>query len=223
MNRKFILWFILDSIFIVVFNVFFFVLAKDNKPMSVWVNYGIIHFAYLLFLATPLLARGGKAKADYRRPLYVGTSFYFMVALLVGIVFIIASPESIKASCLIHLVLFAIAAVYLLSNMIANEHTAENIERQEQERQYVKDTATQLRMLETRVEDKKTVHQIERLYDVVSTSPLRSNEAAQNLERRISKLIDEMQSAITESNNEEVARLCNEAMLLADQRNLLVK
>ena len=100
--KKQVLWIALDAIFLIVFNVCFFVLLGGVKergiegiPPSVWVSYGFIHFSYLLLLFTPLLVRrGNKAVADYARPLYVGTWIYFLVALVVNLVFILVSLNS---------------------------------------------------------------------------------------------------------------------------------
>lgn len=100
--KKQVLWLALDAIFLIVFNVCFFILLGganergiEGIPPSVWVSYGFIHFSYLLLLGTPLMVRrGNKAVADYARPLYVGTWTYFLVALVVNLVFILVSLNS---------------------------------------------------------------------------------------------------------------------------------
>ena len=90
MKRQRILWIVLDSVFIIIFNIFFFSLSKSDLPASVWVNYFFIHLSYILLLCTSFLVRrGNSGAADYARPLYLGTSSYFLITLLVGVILII--------------------------------------------------------------------------------------------------------------------------------------
>lgn len=96
--RRNILWFVIDALFIIAFNVCFFILTAgaEQLPPSVWISYAFIHVAYLVLLCTPLMVRGGnRAAVDYRRPLYVGTWTYFVVAFLVNAVFILVSLNSV--------------------------------------------------------------------------------------------------------------------------------
>lgn len=53
MKRVNILWLLLDSLFLIAFNVLFFMFV-DYRTDSVWVSYGFIHFSYILMLLTPL-------------------------------------------------------------------------------------------------------------------------------------------------------------------------
>lgn len=101
MKRQ-ILWLAIDAVFLIVFNVCFYVLVGgmhgqglDALPPSVWVSYGFIHLSYFLLLSTPLFVqRGNKAVADYARPLYAGTWIYFLVSLVVNVAFILVSLNS---------------------------------------------------------------------------------------------------------------------------------
>ena len=57
MNKKTVLWIILDLIFLAIFNTVFFVMTGLQHPASVWISYGFIHFAYLMVIVTPFLIR----------------------------------------------------------------------------------------------------------------------------------------------------------------------
>ena len=85
MKKTKIFWYLLDSIFLIVFNLYFFLLKGIEQPASVWISYASIHLAYLMLLITPSFVRKGSVSADYGRPLFVITTSYFL-ALIVGVV-----------------------------------------------------------------------------------------------------------------------------------------
>jgi len=136
MKRENIFWLLLNSLFIIVFNLMFFLLADtvDSKP-SVWISYGFIHFAYLLLLATPLLVRKGKVAYIYGRTLYLITVAYFIVELITGVTLILITSEKVKVTIIIQVVLAAVFIGWLLIFLISNEYTAKSIEKHEPENQ----------------------------------------------------------------------------------------
>ena len=64
MNKKSILYILLDLVFLAVFNTVFFVVGGTNHPASVWAAYGFIHFSYIMVLVTPFLVRKNSNAAD---------------------------------------------------------------------------------------------------------------------------------------------------------------
>lgn len=123
MNKRNILWIILDSVFIIIFNMFFFVLGKMPHPASVWIAYAFIHFAYLTMIATPFLAGKGDASVS-RLALGAVSTGYFVIEFIVGLVIIFISPVKLKASLLTQVVIAAVYVVLLVVNLLANDHTA---------------------------------------------------------------------------------------------------
>ena len=89
MKKTKIFWYLLDSIFLIVFNIYFFLLKGVDHHSSIWISYVSIHLAYLMLLITPFLVRKGSSSTDYGRPLFSISTSYFFLALIVGIVFII--------------------------------------------------------------------------------------------------------------------------------------
>lgn len=112
------LWLVLGTVVVVVFNIFFFALSADDKPGSVWVNYGFIIFSYIALMLTPVLAGELTVTNNKRYLLYYGTFAYFVMATLVDTVFIIVSPESAKGSWLVNVGLLAIAAAYIIITLL---------------------------------------------------------------------------------------------------------
>ena len=76
-------------LFLVVFNVLFFLVVGTENPTSVWVSYGFIHFSYLTVLFLPVISSKGEASYYLSSTLYVQSIAYFLLELVVGIVFII--------------------------------------------------------------------------------------------------------------------------------------
>ena len=132
MKRNNILWTLFNSLFLIVFNLLFFVIGDiGSLTTSVWISYCFIHFAYFVLLLTPLLVRKSKVEADYRRPLYFVTGTYFLIAFFVGITFILLASETFKVTLTVQTVLAALFLSWLLVHLIANEHTANSIAKRE--------------------------------------------------------------------------------------------
>jgi len=126
MKRVNILWLLLNSLFLVVFNLLFFLfIDTSNFNTTIWISYGFIHFAYLLLLLTPFMVRKSSVSTNYRRPLYLITGACFIVELFVGIICILIAPERSKVAIILQTVLAALFLDCLLLHLIANEHTAD--------------------------------------------------------------------------------------------------
>lgn len=128
MKKINILYMLLDSLFLIVFNLLFFTFGDASTfNTSVWISYGFIHFAYLTLLCTPLFVRISSEAHTYKRPLYLITTCYFIIELITGIALILIAPETVKAAIIIQVILAAIFCGLLLVNLIANEHTANSV------------------------------------------------------------------------------------------------
>ena len=65
MKRKNIFWYALDSIFVIVFLVFFFTLSGTINNTAVWIAFGSILLSYALLIGTPFLLRRGSSLNPY--------------------------------------------------------------------------------------------------------------------------------------------------------------
>ena len=197
MDKKRFLWIILDLVFLIVFNVVFFVAGGTKHEASVWISYGFIHFAYIMMLITPFLVKKSTNTAVLGFPLYSISSAYFLVAFIVGLIFIFTHPESYKMSLIVQVIIAGIYAIMLISNMIANEHTAESVERHEMELRYVKDASAHLKSIMDSVSDKAMRKKIERLYDLLHSSPAKSNSTVRDYELTVLDLIDALENDLS--------------------------
>lgn len=219
MKKKNFLWIALDLVFLIVFNTVFFVAGGASHPSSVWISYAFIHFAYLMVLVTPFLIRKSSSAAIFGFSLYSISSTYFLVELVVGIIFIFLKQDSYKLALIVQVIIAGIYAVMLISHLIANESTADSVERHEQEVAYIKDAASRVKLLVGKIPDKKSNREIEKLYDLLHSSPSKSNSTVHSLEVTIVNLIEELESAISYENKDEAVKLAAEITKTVEERN----
>lgn len=196
MNKKSILYILLDLVFLIVFNTIFFVLGGTEHSVSVWISYGFIHFAYLMLLVTPFLIRKSTNTIVLGFPLYSISSTYFFVAFIAGLIFIFTHPESYKAALIVQVIIAGIYAVMLISHMIANESTADSIEKHEMELRYVRDASAKLKGIMDSISDKQLRKKVEKLYDLLHSSPAKSNNSVRDYELTVLGLIDALEGNI---------------------------
>lgn len=224
MKKVNLLWILLDSLFLVIFNFLFFMLgdAGDAKT-AVWISYGFIHFAYILLLITPLLVRQSSTDYIYRRPLFAVTTSYFIIELIVGIIIILMAPDSIKATLIIQVILATICIGWLLAHLIANEHTAESTERREVELKYVKESSTKLQSVLQQITAKAAQKKVERVYDLIHSSPIRSNASIRPLEQQVINEIERLESVASQNDTEQIGLITDKIYRLAEERNRQLK
>ena len=223
MKKTKIFWYLLDSIFLIVFNLYFFLLKGTDQPASVWISYASIHLAYLMLLITPYFVRKGSVSADYGRPLFVITTSYFFLALIVGVVFIAISPESITVALLVQVTIAAIFAILLLTNLIANEYTADNIERHEIELKYVKESSSRLDALLKQISDNAIRKKVEKAYDLIHSSQIKSSSSVKTVEQDVISEIDNLENALKQNNIEKIQLTVDKICNLANERNRQLK
>ncbi len=219
MNKKSILYIILNLIFLAVFNVVFFVVGGAKHPASVWISYGFIHFAYIMMTLTPFLIRKSSSAAVFGFSLNSISSAYFFVELIVGLIFIYVGSDSYKASFVIQIIIAGIYAVLLISNMIANEHTAENVERREAEVAYIKTASSRVKLLLDKTNDKKANKEIEKAYDFLHSSPTRSVSTVKALEAEILDKVSDLERAVNVNSIEKIFVFTGEIIALTEERN----
>lgn len=223
MNKKNFLWVILDLIFLVIFNVVFFVISGTEHPASVWISYGFIHLAYIMLLITPKLIRKSSSSSVFGFSLYSISSTYFLVEFIIGVIFIFAKPESYKVSLVVQIITFGIYAAMLISHMIANEYTADNIERHELELQYVKNCSAQIKGIMNQVEDKNIKKKVEKAYDTLHSSPVKSNNTARDYELTVMDLIEVLEQNIERNDLIAASTTLDKILKNADERNRRVR
>jgi len=214
---------ILNAIFLIVFNVFFFVLGGSEHKMSVWMSYGFIHFAYLMLIITPWLIRNGKSAAVFGFSLYSISTTYFIIQFVTGMIFILVSPESYNVALLVQLCFAGLYGIMLITHMLANERTADAEEKRQYEIAYIKEASVKMKFLLESVSDKEAKKKVERVYDAISSSPVKSHPNLEQKEKQILQSINELEREVKKGNKNGITSLANSLLLLINERNNLLK
>jgi len=123
MKKINILWLVLDTILLIMFNALIWLTkTEDGYSVSIWITYGFMHFAYIALLITPFLVRKEKSRSIFGLSVYAISSVYFLFEFVVGVVFIILNPDDFKVALLVQLIMAALYGILLVSHMIANEN-----------------------------------------------------------------------------------------------------
>lgn len=126
-------------------------------------------------------------------------------------------------SLLIQVIIAGIYAIMLISHMLANEHTAESVERHEIELRYVKDASAHLKGIMDSVSDKALKKKIERLYDLLHSSPARSNNSVRDYELTVLDLIDVLENNIARNDLVAAETTISKIERNASERNRRLK
>jgi len=217
------LWLVLNLIFLFIFNIFFFLLGERPHYMSVWMSYAFIHFAYFMLIATPVLTRKGKNSKLFGWALYSISAAYFLIALVAGVVFILIASDGYTVALLVQLSIASLYGIMLIFHMIANEHTADAEEKRQPQIDYVKNATFQLKRVLDKVKDKEAKKKVEKAFDVVNSSPVKSHPNVGQIERRILTLIDELDDAVLESDKQALISKAEYLLTAANDRNSQLK
>jgi len=215
-NRK--LWIILDLIFVVVFNVLFFMISGFDHKTSVWAAYVFIHVAYVLLIVTPKFIEGENTSNAIDVPIYTISVFFFLAEFVINIFLIVIKIGSVKPVFIVNLIVIAIYAYLIISNMIANNKTSTDIKRQSLEAYFIKSASENLRIIKGRSNDQvKDI--IERLCDKISASQTKSNSEVADLERDIIDMIGQLGDAVDCDDIEKIEQLTKGITRKVDDRN----
>jgi signal transduction histidine kinase len=223
MKRINVLWIILDLIFLIIFNAIFFATGGIDRYLSVWLSYGFIHFAYFMLLLTAFLIRAGKSKVIFGFSLYSISAAYFLGEFVTGIVFILLSPENHKIAFLVQICIAGLYAVILVSNMIANEHTAEAEEKRQYQNEFIKNASEKIKRILDSINDKETIKKIEKIYDAIYSSPAKSHQDLTQMEDSLLLSINELDDAVSTGHKESIISLVDSLLAAINERNSWLK
>jgi hypothetical protein len=222
-KKKVVLNILLDLVFLVVFNVVFFVLGGTERNLGVWMSYGFIHFSYIMVLLTPFLTRQSSASAVFGMTISGISSVYFIFEFIVGVIFILINSNSYKAALIVQIIIAGIYLVILLTNLIVNEETADNLQRQQDEVTFIKTESSRVKALMDKLNDKKSNKMIEQVYDLIHSSPSKSCIAAQSYENDVTNKISELENAVSTGDKKRVVKVAGEVVSLMEERNRKVR
>lgn len=218
-----ILKIIIGLVFLVLFNVLFFMLEGTERTTTEWICYGFIHVAYLCLLSTPLLCNAGKGETVLLASLYLRALFFFFTELVIGIVFLWANPVSYKWATIIQAVLLAVFLVLQLMNVLANDATKASLAKQRQERIYVRSLAENVKDAIRQVSDPALRKQMAACYESLNSTSIESFPEAASAEIELEDAVNALCHAVDANDTARLSQLIQNVQVALRHRNQAIR
>ena len=107
--------------------------------------------------------------------------------------------------------------------MIADEHTAKSVEKHEAELIYVKESCSMLKAIMSDISDKQLYRKIEKAYDLIQSSPVKSATNVLSIESQVISEIDNLGLAVRNGDATAISASADKIARLANERNRLLR
>lgn len=209
--------------YLVLFNTIYFVVWGFQQPVSAWISYAFVHLSLLLKIVLPYLSEKGKWNwLSLGKGLFL-SSVYFWSEVFIGTIFIIWHPEGYKFSFLSQLALLIIFLVFFFASAIEDTHIAQASQRHENEMVYIKTCSKALEKMLGKSPDKTYNRKLEILYDMICTSPAKSNESVYGIEFEIINDVEYLSQIFSSGNNSMIEKTIDQILEKAEERNRILK
>ena len=202
-----------------IFNILFWSLCKEYN-VSVWISYSFIHIAWLANII--VFIRGTDSSHDRSVTSYPGYIFsilYRAAELLMGIIFIIIAPDAFFITLTANLILFAVYLILIFRAVSAESKIEKDIEVSSMDREYIKKASHIIKNLCMCSDDTQIHNELDRLYNIISSSPVRSNAEARDQEMKVLDLAEELNDKIDILEKEKCLELIKQIKSHAVSRN----
>ena len=188
-----------------------------------WISYVFIHLAYFMLIITPLLVKNSTNNFIFGITLSAISSVYFLVVFITGVIFILMNPDSYKLPLVVQIVISGIYGIILVSTIISNDSTADNVDTHNAENNYIKETSSSLKNVMNHVNDPQLKKQLSKAYDIISTSPTKSSSSVKMIEDEISQLVASLQDSISAGNLDQAKQTTDKICQTIEERNQTLK
>ena len=149
-------------------------------------------------------------------------SVYFGIEFIIGLIFIFIGADDVKSSIIIQLIPFCLFLLLFLWNMLHNEHTADNEQRRSIEVSFIKTASSKAKILMDNTSDGVLKNKIEKVYDLIHSSPSKSKSSVKELETNVVIMINELGVMLDEKNMDEANKLIRKIQYTMEERNRIV-
>ena len=222
MTKKNVLTIILDSVFVVAFNILFFVNGGTQHISSVWACYGFLHFAYLMVLITPLIDAKGKTAYLSKLTTYTISLIYFFIELIFSIAVFTSEINKIKLIISVQTIITAIYIILLMSNLLTNDSIARKQERHDLENDFIKTISSKAKFIESITADPKLKNRINNLYYSIHSSPTRTSSEVVVYETKITELLEDLETVVGRDSVAAIKKIV-EIEYMLNKRNFMIK
>ena len=212
-------------VFLIVFNVLFFLLCGTENKTSVWISYGFIHAAYITILVIPLIGSKGQDSFYMNATLFNQAIAYFLLELVIGVTCIVWSPDNSLWPILIQSILWLVYAIILIGNAWANEVTTQSLEKRSQEITPFREMTSELKKVSLMIKTPQVSKDVTEIYDALYYSGSRQTAETIELDANISDLIGALKMRVRqgEENSPEVKQHLTELRHLIAERKITLK
>lgn len=217
---------ILALLFLVAFNLLFFLLTGVEHTDTQWVCYGFIHGAYAFLLLTPLFARFKKGEAVLSGSLWLRALAYFFLELLVGCGLLIWSHYQflpVLWPAIAQTVLCFCFLVMQLLSVLANSATTQSLDKQRRERVYIRSLAEQLKDAMRGMNNSALRKQVAPVQESLARSSIESFPEAAAVEQDLADAVGSLCLYIEQGNEEQITAQINNVKRLIQQRNQAIR
>lgn len=221
-----ILKIVIGLIFLIVFNVLFFLLGGTERSDTEWVCYGFIHVSYLCLLVTPLFCNAGKGETVLSASLYLRALFYFFIELAIGLGFIwynAYNPIAILWPVIIQGILLAVFLILQLMSVLANDATNASLAKQRQERVYIRSLAENLKEAMRQVNDPTLRKQMANCYESLRSSSLESFPEAIDAELELENAVNTLCSFVERGDTSQLGQQIQKVQVAMKHRNQAIR
>ena len=136
-----------------------------------------------------------------------------------GIIFIIIAPDAFFITLTANLILFAVYLILIFRAVSAESKIEKDIEVSSMDREYIKKASHIIKNLCMCSDDTQIHNELDRLYNIISSSPVRSNAEARDQEMKVLDLAEELNDKIDILEKEKCLELIKQIKSHAVSRN----
>lgn len=215
---------IICLIFLIVFNLLYFLIGGTEQTTVNWLSYGFINGAYLWLLATPVFSSRLSGMTVLSGTLYLTASFYFYIELITGLVIMWIQPESFAWPLAIQSTIMGIFIIVQCMNVVSNSNTEESIIRQREESYNLRSLASQLKpylsSISSGTENRRLV---ERCVETLNLIPIQSFPEIASIEENLKDSVNALCDAISSQNSDNIKRMALSVQQTLTRRSEMIK
>ena len=207
----------------IVYTVAFLLIGGTDHGPSAWIGYGFTMFAFIAWLAIPLLTPNSTSSYLFAATSATILGAYLGVQFVTGLILMIGDFENYAIGLVIELIILAIFAVVFFQSLRTDEVTAAKEQKLEAEVSAVRVLVSKSKLIVDRASDFEIRKMAQNVYDEIKSCPVHSNGQVKAIEDSISFSLETLNQAVMSGDKEATATAARNAISLIKERKELSK
>jgi hypothetical protein len=204
-------------VILIIFNLLFFLLESPRDLTAVWVCYGFIHLAAMLFCL--LTTFPTELPADDRAVQGALSFWYLLYVLISGIVLIIFASHLLWLTLLMQLIPAGVFTILLLVTISVRKKKQADGNTNQIAIGFIRNAVVVLQSISDQFDDKTMKREIKTMIDVVKSSPNKSDPQVANLERQFDAKLSVLADDIVDIRQEHLSEHLKAMRQFINERN----